>query len=1001
MHYRLMHGVVSSLFLTGVFLVSSTTLTAQTSFPDAPPVASLIELSDPNTDGMVTANGSASAVAAGASVLLVTLDTGHYATTQAGSDGSFTTSIFAPAGTSIIIKTDLLGSTVQTFLNNPTDDQILTGLAGTILRVPDPSTGTGIPFGGAGLVNTGQPRQLPAWTFEGTLDSTTVQPGGSLTVQGTLAILVATLEGPGPVTARFSLERLSNEDGSGNFGQNLYASAILTPTDLPLERPATYTGNALTEAEDVTVTQSGGEIVGTVNLTLQLPSNLPAGYYRPFMVFGFQVNPTASGEADLALVDRADRRPMNFTEIGPLSMYLPITKVGSPAAPRVPWTLLIDTLGNGTRGVRAVEDRERFGIASRIQTQAETFVIPRADAETGKAITYRLEPFALSVSVGDRGTPPALPLIPFSFPSGGLSVTIERPDGTSQSLGPFPFVQSRMRGLVDSTGAVLSDGGGHITDAFQLSTMNSTLETSFDQDGLHMITLSGTIDDVWGNTWTGGGTYEVWVARDLSLDTAVLPSTQFEAGDVFSPGVTITPAVPAAVEVRYRLAPNSDASQMVDTRVGGTANRFGYFYPAASGITLQTGEYRVDITARFEDEAGNLWMGSRTWGGVVAPQNPTILAHGRRGIDDQQSIGNQWFFRTDTGIEIGPSHLLLPFNSGDVTWLEDSDAMAPVVTFQDPGGQILSIMNQRAVPALWPTGSFEERQAVGEIPLFSSASNGWDPHIDPSNVDLWAYSYRSIQRPLVRVREQIAEDRLSGQYWRFNDQYGSQLGAGRQGDLPNDIKFQYGGVVVRGSALSGPQYDIYGSLFVLIPEGGDATGGSRTFPPFQGNGGGPSGGPIMKLKGEDIDLFIHLTGVRPGTILEVGDTFSIAGAVGPTLAATVSTTVTMPGGQVVQASGQASRIGYYYQPGDDFTVQEAGLYTVDVSVTYSGTTSAGQLTATFPTGDVLGTANGRFYVYVVPATSDALASTCRTASSARRFSFRSRQHRTSHSTAPT
>ena len=210
--------------------------------------------------------------------------------------------------------------------------------------------------------------------------------------------------------------------------------------------------------------------------------------------------------------------------------------------------------------------------------------------------------------------------------------------------------------------------------------MNTAMEATFDQDGLHTITLTGTIDDIWGNTWTGGGVYEVWIARELSLDTAVLPSTPFEVGDIFSLGVTITPGVPASVEVRYRLAPDSDAARIVETRVAGTANRFGYFYPSGAGIALdQTGEYRVDITATFEDDAGNLRMGSRTWGGVVAPANPSIVAHGRRGIDEQTSIGNQWFFRTDTGIETGSSHLMLPFNSGDVTWLQDNDAMVPVV----------------------------------------------------------------------------------------------------------------------------------------------------------------------------------------------------------------------------------------------------------------------------------------------------------------------------------
>ena len=49
------------------------------------------------------------------------------------------------------------------------------------------------------------------------------------------------------------------------------------------------------------------------------------------------------------------------------------------------------------------------------------------------------------------------------------------------------------------------------------------------QDGLHVITVEGTIDDIWGHTWTGGGTYDVHVGRVLALDTAVLPGMHFRS----------------------------------------------------------------------------------------------------------------------------------------------------------------------------------------------------------------------------------------------------------------------------------------------------------------------------------------------------------------------------------------------------------------------------------------------------------------------------------------
>ena len=153
---------------------------------------------------------------------------------------------------------------------------------------------------------------------------------------------------------------------------------------------------------------------------------------------------------------------------------------------------------------------------------------------------------------------------------------------------------------------------------------------------------------------------------------------------------------------------------------------------------------------------------------------------------------------------------------------------------------------------------------------------------------------------------------------------------GVHGDLPGEFKFQYGAAVLHGSALDQAYYAIHGSLFVLLPE--NDPDGTRTFPPFQGNGGGPSGGPLFTLKGEDIDLFMHLTGVRPGSVLETGNTFALVGAIGPTLPAKVAYTVTTPNGSQRRFSGMANEIGYYYEPDDNFIVDQPGRYTVDLRV---------------------------------------------------------------------
>ncbi|MDA2929987.1 hypothetical protein MYX84_08595, partial [Acidobacteria bacterium AH-259-O06] len=761
----------------------------------------------------------------------------------------------------------------------------------------------------------------------------------------------------------FILERLSGPQGYGSLAHNIFASIFLTPTGLPIERePITSVANFT----DFTIVQMNkvaeDRVEASLDLAMQVPADLPAGYY---VLLGrmFFSDPLL-GEFPNDMMIQIDKVGLRWSE----GVYLPVIRVGDPAPPRLFWTLLTDTLSNGTRGVGAVEDRERFALAPRILAQSETFIIPKVDSASGAPLTYRLEPFAPTVSRGDRGVLPAPPLIPFQFPSGSLTVRILKPDGTIDVLGPAPFVQARTRSLVDRNGETLGRGGGHMTDVYQLSTMDPQFEVQFTQEGRHVITLNGNVEDIWGNTWSGGGTYYVHVARLLSLDTAVLPGTPLEVEDTFNPGLVLNPPVPADVEVCFQLAPNSEVSQMVRQVVRGRANRFGYFQPGAGGIPLdRPGEYRVDMVASYRDEKGNLWMGSRTWGSVIALPNSDMIAHGRRATD-AVPLGPLWFFHSEIKQEFGDGHVFLPFHSGDITWAENSDSIRPELTLQDPQGEVVDLLRERALTQF---GDFDERSAAGEIPLFSSRPELMDAHLDPSKVDLWGYSYRSIQRPLVRVREELTEDSMSSLYWRFDEQYAKQFGVGANGDLPNDIKFQFGATVLRGPVLPEPQYGIYGSLFVLVPDE-DPRGGTRTFPPFQGAAGGPSGGPIMTLKGKEVDIFFHPTGTRPGSILEVGDVASFVGQIGPTLPSKVEITVTAPSGKVRQISGQANKVGYFYDPSTDFIVEEPGSYRVKVKVWHDGLTSAGPVQEPFPSGDVLGSNEGEFFFYVMESDSEEL-----------------------------
>jgi hypothetical protein len=319
---------------------------------------------------------------------------------------------------------------------------------------------------------------------------------------------------------------------------------------------------------------------------------------------------------------------------------------------------------------------------------------------------------------------------------------------------------------------------------------------------------------------------------------------------------------------------------------------------------------------------------------------------------------------------------LNPYFNGDIIWSRMSDmpwggdALIMGASIQDTVGQIEAAILTRAgrgwLP-LSPPGSLGERISAGEIPLFISTHSGRPPQMAPGDIDQLAYSYRTSQRPGVRVREVVAEDGQTGGYWRLDTLYDDQLSVGILGDLPNDFKLQYVGAVYRDLDAGINQYAIQGSFWVFIPD--DDPTGSRVMPPFAGPGNGgwtTEGGPILKLKGQDVHIFILPTGTQPGAVLEVGDTFRFAGHVAPTLNSRVALTVTSPSGVKHLGGGQANKIGYFYDPADDFTAGEPGLWAVDVRVWHDGTCSGGQTVPPYPSGDVLGSENGRYWFYVAP-----------------------------------
>jgi hypothetical protein len=345
-----------------------------------------------------------------------------------------------------------------------------------------------------------------------------------------------------------------------------------------------------------------------------------------------------------------------------------------------------------------------------------------------------------------------------------------------------------------------------------------------------------------------------------------------------------------------------------------------------------------------------------------------------------------WFlFANLPASKIGPD-TYYPYFSGDIYWggSVPGDSIQPTVTIRDLTGAdetIYNILRQyvdeatcefRRPPSDTPSlANLEKRIAIGEAPLFIATDNGVDPAIDPGLVRLLGYWYGTSERPNARVREVISQDMLGVGYWRFDDTYNYQLGVPANGDQPGDMKWEFGGAVLRAPTEGISEYAVYGSFWVLLPDNDAA--GPRIAPPFQdATGASINGGPLVTLAGQDVDLLFLPRGIRPGDVLTVGDTVAFSGHVGPPLDSRVQVTITAPSGTVRSRTWHANRIGWLYDPTFDFVADEAGLWSVDVELLHDRPyTGNGVTPQSHNTGTVMGS-GGQYSFYVVEPAATAL-----------------------------
>ena len=580
-------------------------------------------------NGFTRVEGIPVAIPGAYPVYVVSPNTAYAALTKASSDGSFSTEIVAPPGSWVIVKYDPLNGRWldRNILYNERPHGV-NAAPGSMAQVPfEPPSGDGVPF------------VLSGSTFPGHLDFTLsglmtgqFRPGGSVSLSGTASVYV-TQNGVSALTGqRLNLHvyliPLFDTHGRSRMEANQFFSNILTPSGLPVEHwgGAPLVGDGL-ETDALQPDGTGNRLTAQFSVLVSIPYTVLDGTY------GFWL----STFSDINTGSLGGPRPHVNPFMANHALPFPPFTVGEPAPPHLIWTLLTDVpSADGSRGTVAVQDAADFQIASRIATQSHRYVIPRLSKETGQALTYRLEPYLPMVAHGDRYIP-NVPNFTFKLPSGSLRVQITHPDGAVDTFGPTPFTVATSRTPTSSGGSFIYFGGGHLAEVFQLSTGSGMFDYQFPLYGEYTIEMTGTVEDVYGNVYEGGGTYTVFVAEPLDIEPATLPMTPFEVGNVLNPGITVLPGVPAKIEVKVTLLVESDPDQKVEYLVSGTANRFGTFTPPPDAPVIEMtgpGELLVETTAHYTDGNGVLWMGATRWGQVVAPPDSSLIAHGRRGRDD-------------------------------------------------------------------------------------------------------------------------------------------------------------------------------------------------------------------------------------------------------------------------------------------------------------------------------------------------------------------------------
>ena len=716
---------------------------------------------------------------------------------------------------------------------------------------------------------------------------------------------------------------------------------------------------------------------------VEIPGDIEPGYYRPHVAIFARITGTDTPvdlghlpfqlaqwpESEMEMAGPVGRHEVFFGESSGETIefmhdpqVLPAVVVGSPAQPRVAWTLFHDVEGYGQSGLLAQEDTAHLGLLNRVRYPTPLVLLPgRYSVNPGMPSLFP-EAGLAGVFIGE-GTVVSEVRHYFDFHRGSADGVLVGPDGTRTDLGRLAFAGS------GTTGPVLNNGGFRV---------------SLEQTGEYEFRLTGTLFDRFGRRYEAGGTYRFTIAMPLSFSTPVKPGTNFIAGARFPASAHVNPPLPADVQVEVTYLPQSDPSRAVSRCFEGRANRFGHYYPAGPPLEMdEPGEYRSLVSARFVDAAGTLWQASQASAGVIAEEEPDLILHGGRTFisppnGDLPHYGGYDRYQLD--YEGGSSYLeketlsqfdhTFPYHSGDTLFV------ATTYPFESVVGAVLSMearsrsLAARLVRAYNPEGrelgypitprwrtlellpdvfKFGEdnfgyhrisEQEPDHLPILSANRDGLHPLVFPDGNLLEAYSYMSVVRPGFQVLSLAFAGSFMGPCWIVSpNPYGGQINTSPNGDLPGDIYRIMAGLVVKDRETGRNYYDAYAAAISTLPVGSYSTSVSA-----------PGTRSLLDVNGRS---FPYMMGMDTSDVFMVGHPMMLGGTVMPPVAANVTITVTRPDGTQDLLQGRSNRLGGFPPP-RAVDVPLPGAYRVSVEVERDGVV-----------GDVVGSGDGEFYHFAI------------------------------------